>query len=77
MQNNTSIKSTEPSLLLDGEPQPVFALACLRAVQWTINKSKLVKRINSADQRPGVTRLDCPQADEEGNCNAISTELQV
>jgi hypothetical protein len=76
MQNKTSSKSTEPSLLLDGEPQPVLTLACLRAVQWTINKSRLAKRINSASQLPGVARRRCPRADER-SWNAISAELQA
>jgi hypothetical protein len=76
MQRNTSSNSTEPSLLLDDEPPPMFALACVRAVRWIARKNMLMKKIYSADQQPPVAHLNSLRS-YEGNCNVTSDEVQA
>jgi hypothetical protein len=77
MQRDTSTNSTMPSLLLDGEPPPMFALACVRVVRWMVHKNTLMKKITSADQQqpPVVAHLNSLRA-----CNfddATSDEVQA
>jgi hypothetical protein len=76
MQSATSRNSTMPSLLLDGEPPPMFALACVRGLRWMVQKNMLVKKIHSADQQPPVAHLNFPR-DYESNCDATSDEVQA
>jgi hypothetical protein len=80
MQRDTSTHSTMPSLLLDGEPPPMFALACVRAVRWMVHKNTLVKKIHSADQQPPpppVAHLNSLRACD-GNCDdETSDEVQA